>query len=213
MFQLTSLVICLKIVDAIKNDTTSETYAIAGDETLGYFFVLLLFSAFSWCTLAYIWSFFFKQDIVGFIVLFIILAVIAFLDMILTFVELLFQQSDGSTSNGGANFIIALRWILTVLLPNLTVKRGLYNLKIRKNDYCIDGVNRILYYSYKYQEPPFSMTEPGIGLMILICVLQFLIGNVFLYLLEARPFSNIKCSKKESSVSVSETDVREVSLN
>lgn len=143
--QISTLVIALKIVDAIKNDTSSETYAIAGDETLGYFFILMVVSSLSWCTLAYIWSFFFKQDIVGFIVLLIILSVIAFIDMILTFVELLFQASDGSAANPGATFVYVVRWIITVLLPNLVIKRGMYNLKIRKNNYCIDGVNDILY--------------------------------------------------------------------
>ncbi len=145
LFQISTLVISLKIVDVIKNDTSSETYAIAGDDTLGYFFILLLCSSLAWCTLAYIWSFFFKQDIVGFIVLLIILAVIAFVDMVLTFIELLFQQNDGGTSNPGATFVYVVRWIITALLPNLLIKRGMYNLKIRKNNYCIDGVNKILY--------------------------------------------------------------------
>lgn len=143
--QIVTLVVGLKIVDAIKNDTSSETYAIAGDETLGYFLILLMFSALAWCTLAYIWSFFFKQDIVGFIVLLIILCVIAFIDMILTFIELLFQQSNGGPTNGGAVFVNVVRWILVIFLPNLLVKRGMYDLKIRKNDYCLTGINRILY--------------------------------------------------------------------
>lgn len=107
--------------------------------------LLLMFSALAWCTLAYIWSFFFRQDIVGFIVLLIILCVIAFIDMILTFIELLFQQSNGGPTNGGAVFVNVVRWILVIFLPNLLVKRGMYDLKIRKNNYCLTGVNRILY--------------------------------------------------------------------
>ncbi len=145
LVQISTLVIALKVVDAIKNDTSSETYAIAGDENLGYFFVLLLCSCLSWCTLAYIWSFFFKQDIIGFIVLLIIMAVVAFVDMVLTFIELLFQQNNGGTNNPGATFVYVVRWIITALLPNLVVKRGMYNLKIRTNEYCLDGVNKILY--------------------------------------------------------------------
>jgi len=40
---------------------------------------------------------------------------------------------------------IQVRWVITALLPNLVVKRGMYNLKIRTNEYCLDGINKILY--------------------------------------------------------------------
>ena len=143
--QLVSMVIALKVVDTIKNDSTSETYPIASDDTLGYLLVLLILSSLSWCTLAYIWSFFFKQDIVGFIVLLIIMCVLSFAEVVFNFIELLFQQSNGSTTNPGALFIRSLRWILAILLPNILIKRGMYDLKIRKNNYCITGINKILF--------------------------------------------------------------------
>jgi hypothetical protein len=145
ILQLASMVIILKIVNAINNDSSSEVYAIANDDTLGYFCLLLVFSCFTWCTTAYIWSFLFKQEIIGFIVLLIILSVIAFLDTILTFIELLFQQNDGSASNPGAMAMYAIRLILTIIFPNVTVKRGMYNLKIRQNSYCISSVNSLLF--------------------------------------------------------------------
>ena len=184
------MTIALVVVDWIRDDPTAETSAIA-DETLGYFFIFLLFSALSWCTLAYIWSFLFKQDIIGFIVLLFVLFIVAFVDMIFTFIEILFQQEDSGPDNVGANVIIAIRWLTTILLPNLTVKRGLYNLKIRKNNYCIDGVNNILFTGYRYNEDPFSLKEPGIGILMLICIGQFVVGNFILYFLEVRPFSRI----------------------
>ena len=112
---MTSMVIILKIVDAAKNDSTSEVHAIAGDSTLGYFFLLMFISCFSWCTLAYIWSFFFKQDIIGFIVLFIVLSFLAFIDMVFVFIQVLFQGTNGSASNSGANFMYAIRIILMIL--------------------------------------------------------------------------------------------------
>ena len=115
IIQITSMVIILKIVDAAKNDSTSEVHAIAGDSTLGYFYLLMFISCFSWCTLAYIWSFFFKQDIIGFIVLFIILSFLAFMDMVFVFIQVLFQGTNGSASNSGANFMYAIRIILMIL--------------------------------------------------------------------------------------------------
>lgn len=143
ILNITFIVIVLKIVDVIKNDTTSETNSIAGNESLGYFYLLLLISCFSWCTYSYVWSFFFKSEIIGFVVLVIVLGFAAFLDIIWTFVELLIINGT-KVKNGGAKFMYALRIIFALVFPNVNIKRGLYNLKIRNNTYCIDSVNEIL---------------------------------------------------------------------
>ena len=144
LFQISMLVIMLKIVDAIKTDPTNEVHAIAGDNTLGYVFLLFLFSCFSWCTLAYLWSFLFKTDIMGFVILVIILGFIAFLDIILVFVELLLVSSNNNKSNGLSNLVHGIRLIFALVLPNITIKRGMYNLKILKNSFCISNANTVL---------------------------------------------------------------------
>jgi len=143
IFNISTMVFFLKMVDLGKNDTSSETYAIAGDQTLGYFYLLLLFSSLSWCVYAYIWSFLFKTDIICFVVLLIILGFAAFLDSIWVFIQLLVL--DGSkTPTPGSNLLFTIRIIFTLLFPNIVIKRGLYNLKIRSNAYCIDAVNKNL---------------------------------------------------------------------
>jgi hypothetical protein len=37
-----------------------------------------------------------------------------------------------------------LRYVFLLFFPNVTVKRGLYNMKIRQNTYCINSLNNIL---------------------------------------------------------------------
>ena len=144
VFNISTIVFILKMVDLAKNDTTTEVNAIAGNESLGYFYLLLLFSSFSWCTLAYIWSFLFKSDIIGFVVLAIILGFAAFLDVIWIFVQLLIINSNNNQANGASNFIYAIRVIFLLLFPNVITKRGLYDLKIRSNSYCISSANTVL---------------------------------------------------------------------
>lgn len=143
-FNVSSIVLALKIINAIKKDTTNELYSIAGSDNLGYLYLLLLFSMFSWCTLAYIWSFLFKANIMGFVVLALVLGILGFLDMILVFVQILIVTSNSNKSNGLSDLIAGIRGLMAFLFPNITIKRGIYDLKIRSNSYCIDAVNEIL---------------------------------------------------------------------
>jgi hypothetical protein len=143
---LNSLVILVvvKVVDSIRNDPNYETYAIASSTNLGAFFALLFFSSFTWATWAYLWSYLFKSEVIGFIVLLVVLCLGAFMDAIWTFLVLL-VQTDSSSVNGPAYyFILAIQWMLTFLLPNVTVKRGLYNFKIRDNSFCIGKLNDLM---------------------------------------------------------------------
>jgi hypothetical protein len=142
LFNISTIVCSLKIINSLRNDITVEIYSIGSDPQTGYFFLLLFVSTFSWTTLAYIWSFFFKSEIIGFVVLAIILGVAAFLDMILAFVILLIQTDSGGMN--GSNLINLIRAIFTILFPNVLVKRGMFDLKITKNSYCISSLNRII---------------------------------------------------------------------
>jgi len=121
LFQCTMLVIMLAIVNAAKGSSSDyEVYYVASNGLLGYAYILLLFSCVSWCTYAYIWSFLFKQDIVGFVVLLLALGVLAYFDTILVFVQLLFVTSNNNKSNGISNFIAGIRVILALLFPNVS---------------------------------------------------------------------------------------------
>ena len=149
LFIASTMVLMLKLVDLIKNDPSSETAAIASSNSLGYFYLLMLFSMFAWCSMAYVWSFCFKSDLIGFIILFILLAFLAFIDAIFIFVQLILVNNNPNPNNGGLKIFSALRFLLMLIFPNLTIKRGLYNLKIRGNSYCIDKVNEIFYSKLK----------------------------------------------------------------
>ena len=67
LVNISSMVFILKLVSMAKNDPTSEVHAVAANDSLGYFFLILFFSSFACCSLAYFWSFFFKSDIIGFV--------------------------------------------------------------------------------------------------------------------------------------------------
>nr|UOU03315.1 ATP-binding cassette subfamily A3-like 2 [Brachionus rubens] len=204
LINISLIVIALKIVDSIKNDKTSEINAIAGNETLGYFFLLLLISCLSWSLYAYVWSFFFKSEIIGFVVLVIVLGFASFLDIIWTFVELLIING-GKTRNIGADFMYALKIIFALVFPNVTVKRGLYNLKIRSNSYCVDAVNQVLAMNISYNQTHASFIEPGIGMELLFSGIQFVVMTLVLIVLETKLYSKLKCSRvKKATISSAE---------
>jgi hypothetical protein len=90
-----------------------------------------------------------RSDIVGFIVLFISLSVLAFLDtMIVLFQFLLQKNTKQGTKNQGTSIMIGVRYLMALFFPNVTVKRALYDLKIRDNSYCITTINSYLDCNY-----------------------------------------------------------------
>ncbi len=52
--------------------------------------------------------------------------------------------------------------------------------------------------NFVFNENPAAIREPGIGLLIIFCFIQFAIANLILFLMEFKPFSklNAKCCKK-----------------
>jgi hypothetical protein len=143
IFNFTTMVLMYKTIDAIRNDPMNETSPLSHSSTIGYVYLLFITCSFSCCSLAYVWSFFFKSELVGFIVLAITLGVAAFLDMLFSFI-LLFTNVDTQSKDGIMyNLLNILQFVLLVFFPNVAVKHGLYNLKIRKNNYCINSMNRV----------------------------------------------------------------------
>ena len=140
------LVMALKIVSGIRDtETSNEAYIYGHTEgMLGYIYLFMLLSALSWCILAYLWSYLFKSDVVGFIVLLIVLALAAFIDMIMVLLKFLDISTNSSavanpsTMSDVANII---RLIFSIIFPNVAVKRALYNLKIRNNNLCMVLIN------------------------------------------------------------------------
>lgn len=81
---------------------------------------------------------------IGFIVLVIVLGVASFLDMLAAFIQLFVNFDAQERSLSVFNMMSAIRFGFMLICPNVTVKRGLYYLKIRQSKYCIKSVNRIL---------------------------------------------------------------------
>ena len=152
LFNIVLMVIVLKIVASIQNDPSTELYALAGDgNTLGYFMLLLMFSSLAWCTYAYVWSFLFSTDILGFVISFIIFGLIGFLDLVGAYLRLLVQvkpvqQNTDNNTNTFINVAVeTIQMIFAIFFPNVTIKRAIYDLKIRNNSFCITQVNILLY--------------------------------------------------------------------
>ena len=95
-------------------------------------------------------SLLFKSEIITFICLFVVLSVAGFLDMICSFVELFVKLDKPGTSDFIIDLMKVLRYTFAIVFPNVTIKRGLYNLKIRKNNYCIDTLNNLLTSKHLY---------------------------------------------------------------
>lgn len=143
-FNIISIMSVLKLVDVVRNDPTNEIYPMVNNSSFFYTCLIFIISSLSWCPLAYLTSFIFKSDIMSFIVLFIILSVAAFLDMIWSFVELFINIDTSGQLSTASNILNVLRFFFAFLFPNVTIKRALYNIKINKNLYCINTLNTIL---------------------------------------------------------------------
>ncbi len=141
VLNLISIVLTLKIVGSTSSNQNYETYTTANN--LGYFFLIMLFSSFSWPIYAYLWSYLFKSEIIGFIAVLVVLCIGAFMDGVWTFLQILVQTSSPSI-DAAYNILLAIEWILIFLLPNLIVKKGVYFLKIQNNSLCIDAVNSFI---------------------------------------------------------------------
>ena len=141
-FNIVLMVVAIKVVSMVmKSETTSEAVMIGSDaESLGYLFLFLAISCLSWAALSSFWSFLFKSDIVGFVVLLIVLSVAAFLDMVSVILKLFGSIGPNETKVLGQVADI-LRIVFTILFPNVAAKRAIYNLKIRNNEVCIITLN------------------------------------------------------------------------
>ena len=138
-----TIVIAMVIVNARVNDSSTELYQLtASSNTLGFFTAMLFASALTWSLLAYVWSFHFESNVICFVTLAVFLSFMAFLDGVLTFLQILII--NGEKASSASNIILALKVLLIILFPNMVVKHASYNLKIRTNTFCIDSVNTYL---------------------------------------------------------------------
>lgn len=197
LFNNITLIVCIKIIYLIQNDPFNELNSIGSNQNLTIVFLLFVMSSLPSCCFAYICSFLFKSDLISFLVLFILLAVVCFLDMIFSFIQLLVYLDIRDQNKTIYDLMSFFRYLFLILFPNVTLKRGLYYLKIKDNSYCIKSLNRILHTNYSYNSSPMDFNEPGIGFLILIFSLQFLAFIFLLFVFEFKTriyflYSNLK---------------------
>ena len=151
-FNVATMIAMIKLVNSIKNDTSIEIYSIGIDNQIDYLFLVMILSSLSWPTLAYIWTFLFKSEIIGFVVLALFLGIMAFIDMVFAFIQLIVQTTattNGTSTNSPFSvFLNIFRWILAVIFPNVTIKRAMFDLKISNNSFCVSTLNTIIYSRY-----------------------------------------------------------------
>lgn len=166
LFNVCTIILSIKVVDAAKNDPTSELSPIVTGDAFIITFILFLASSWSWCAFAYCSSLIFQSDIVAFIGVFLIASVAAFMDMICSLVYLFVKLDKQGKDSFTSTLMDFIRYLLAICFPNVTIKRALYNIKIKDNDYCLNSLNSILNTGYSTEETYLSLKEPGIGMLL-----------------------------------------------
>ena len=139
------LMAIIAIVSAIRNNKSTDIYLISNAPISGYLFLMLFLSSLNWSTMAYCWLHFFKSDVTAFVVLFILFGVAAFLDVAFSFIHLFIHitNEDLNSASPSSIFMYVIRLVLCVFFPNVTIKREIFNFKLRSNRYCIDSLNKL----------------------------------------------------------------------
>ena len=138
---ISTIILALKLVSLTISDTANDTLVLANDGlTLFNLFTFMFFCSFSWATLAYIWSFIFKSDVIAFLTLFLVLGCAVFFDMILVIVGFF----NAGLNDSFRRITEGLRIFFSIFFPNVTVKRAIYNLKLQHLDVCLLPMNLLL---------------------------------------------------------------------
>lgn len=150
-FSICLINICLVIgitslINYIRNNPEVDIYIMSSRPTIGYWFLTLIMSSFNWTFLSYFWLSFFKSDVTAFVILLLVLGVASFTDVVFSFFQLFNNITNPNLNFGSPSTLIlySMRMILAVLFPNVTIKRQLFNFRLRSNRYCIDSLNRVL---------------------------------------------------------------------
>lgn len=143
--------ICLVIAvtclaNYIRNNPEVDIFIMSSRPTVGYWFLILIISSFNWTFLSYFWLSFFKSDVTAFVILLLLLGVASFTDVVFSFFQLFNNITNPDLNFDSASTLLLYisRMIIAVLFPNVTIKRQLFNFRLRSNHYCIDSLNRVL---------------------------------------------------------------------
>ena len=163
------ILLVIQLCHMLVDDKTTDIGIMLKHSSRNLLYIgLVLFSiVFSANTLSYLWSNLFKSDIIAFSVALVLLIVVTFIDFVLVIliilIRVLYTNKEflGSSPprldyldpesppqvNTGDIYYNRLQWIrtiLTVLFPNLNVKRSVYYLKLQNSKSCIKILNDFL---------------------------------------------------------------------
>lgn len=140
IFQIITMLTALKIVANNLTDKANDSFLITKDWwSIIYLLIFMILSSITWTSLASFWSNFFKSDIVGFVVLFLVLSFATLVDMICVLLQF-FDFSSGDPGTLGT-VSSTIRTILVIVCPNIAVKRAVFNIKLQSNNLCIGLIN------------------------------------------------------------------------
>jgi hypothetical protein len=119
------------------------------------------------------------------------LGLICIIDVLFFFIQIFIHINDDRLTFGSAGslFMYSLRIILCFLFPNITIKREMFNFRIRENPYCIDTLNRVLKANLKSNSHFLDIAEPGNGFFLLISVSQLIMCFAILVGVETQSLS------------------------
>ena len=192
LFNISMFVAVLAVMSSVRNNNPKlDIYLLTSSSTIAYLFLVLFLSALNWPVLCYCWLHFFKSDITGFVVLLISLGIGAFIDIFLSFVQIFMHITDDGLlfESSSSLFIYVLRLIVCIICPNVTLKRILFDFRLKPSLYCISTLNRILKINFAEDASFLSFAEPGISSFIVILLFQFAFSVTLLTALETNSFS------------------------
>ena len=123
-------------------------------------------------------------------------------------IQITATTNGSSTSSPTNSFFVAFRWILAAIFPNVTIKRAIFDLKVSNNSFCLTSLNtylysKLLYFTlfaknlnyiynsflffkadYQANTPLYLMSEPGIGIFLIISISQLVFFTIILFLIE-----------------------------
>lgn len=190
IFTICTMILALKLVAiARSSDSTNDTVIVAyKGATLAYLLLFLLLVSLSWAVLAYVASFFFKSDVIGFVVVLLVLGFACMFDMVCGYLKLLDAGLMAGTGVGTLGRITdTIRYIFAFLFPNIAVKRALFNLKIQNIPVCMT----LLQVTSNFKNVSgFAFPDPGIGKFLALNYANLLAGLILLFLLETKLISS-----------------------
>ena len=133
------MILALKLVALARSQDTTNDTVIVGykGETLLYLLIFMILASLSWALLAYVCSFLFKSDVIGFVVVLLVLGFACLFDMILGYLKLLDVGISGGKVGALGKITDVIRYVFVFLFPNISVKRAVFNLKLQNMPMCI----------------------------------------------------------------------------